>query len=81
MIQTKLLIIEYNTVNSPEQNQNKLKSIRGVRNLLMQIDFISETVPMDNIEKLKELLTSLKGEVLTKEESCIAEELITIKEQ
>ncbi len=80
MIQTKLLIIEYNTINNPEQNPIKLKTIRSVRNLLMQIDFISETVPLDNTEKLKELLTSLKGEALNKEESSIAEELITIKE-
>ena len=79
MIQTKLLIIEYNTVNSPKQNFLKLKTIRNLRNLLMQIDFISETVPLENTEKLKELLTSLKGETLTKEESNIAEELITIQ--
>ncbi len=81
MIQTKLLIIEYNTVNNQEQNPLKLKTIRGLRNLLMLIDFISETVPLDNSEKLKELLTSLKGETLTEEESSIAEELITIQEQ
>ena len=78
MIQTKLLIIEYNTVNNPEQNPLKLETIRSVRNLLMKIDFISETVPMESTEKLKELLTSLKGEALNKEESSIAEELITV---
>ncbi len=78
MIQTKLLIIEYNTVNNPVQNPIKLKTIRSVRNLLMEIDFISETVPMESTEKLKELLTSLKGETLTQEESSIAEELIAV---
>ena len=80
MIQTKLLLIEYDTVNNPEQDLLKLKTIRSVRNLLMKIDFISETVPLENTEKLKELLTSLKGETLTKEESNIAEELICIQE-
>ena len=80
MIQTKLLIIEYSTVNDSEQNLLKLKTIRNLRNLLMQIDFTSETVPLENTEKLIELLTSLKGEKLTKEESNIAEELITIQE-
>ncbi len=79
MIQTKLLLIEYDTVNKPEQDLLKLKTIRNVRNLLMKIDFISETVPLENTEKLKELLTSLKGETLTKEESNIAEELICIQ--
>ena len=53
MIQTKLLLIEYATVNKSEQGAIKLKSIRTVRNLLMQIDFISETVPLESSDKLK----------------------------
>ena len=80
MIQTKLLLIEYDTINNPEQDLLKLKTIRSVRNLLMKIDFISETVPLENTDKLKELLTSLKGDPLTKEESMIAKELITTQE-
>jgi len=76
MIQTKLLLIEYDTVNNPEQDLLKLKTIRNLRNLLVQIDFISETVPLENTDKLKELLTSLKGTSLSKQESMLAEELI-----
>ena len=79
MIQTKLLLIEYDTVNNPEQDLLKLKTIRSVRNLLMKIDFISESVPLESVDKLKELLVSLKGDRLTNEESMIAEELIINK--
>ncbi len=79
MIQTKLLIIEYATVNNPKQDVIKLNTIRSIRNLLMQVDFISETIPLENAGKLIELLASLKGKPLTKEEAMIAEELITIQ--
>ena len=78
MIQTKLLLIEYATVNNHESNHWKLAAIRGVKNLLTQIDFTAETIPLESAKKLKELLSLLKGDLLTNEEIKIAEELVTI---
>jgi hypothetical protein len=78
MIQTKLLIMEYAAINEPAQNHWKLSSIQGIKNLLTQIDFNAETIPLDSSKKLKKLLTSLKGSVLSKEELGIVEELIKL---
>ena len=78
MIQTKLLLIEYAAINGPEKNHWKLAAIRGVKNLLTQIDFTAESIPLESAKKLKELLISLKGDLLTKEELKIADELLMI---
>ena len=78
MIQTRLLLIEYATINASEHNHWKLAAIRGVKNLLTQIDFTAETIPLESAKKLKELLSSLKGDLLTTEELKIADELLTI---
>ena len=78
MIQTKLLLIEYAAINGPESNRWKLSATRCIKDLLTHIDFNSETVPLESGRKLKELLTSLKGDLLTNEEIKIADELITI---
>ncbi len=78
MIQTKLLLIEYATINDSTRNHWKLTAIRVIKSLLTQIDFNAETIPLESAKKLKDLLVSLKGGLLTKEESKIAEELITI---
>ncbi len=55
----------------------KLQAIRGVKNLLMEIDFTAEVVPTENPNKLKNLLASLKGGLLSKEEENLIEELVT----
>ncbi len=78
MIQTKLLIMEYAAINDHAQNHWKLSAIQGIKNLLTQIDFNAETIPLENTKKLKKLLTSLKGSVLSKEELSIVEELIKL---
>ena len=76
MIQTKLLLMEYAAVNNPAQNPEKLNAIRELKNLLIQIDFRAEIVPMENALKLKDLLASLKGKPLSNCEIMIIEELI-----
>lgn len=68
-------MIEQGTINNPVQNPSKLKAIKEIKRLLSKIDFNAEVVPMDNSIKLKELLISLKGSPLTKEESELVEEL------
>ena len=76
MIQASLLLIEYAAINDPTKNRLKLIAIQGIKNLLIQIDFKAELVPMESVFKLKELLESLKGKPLTHDEERIIDELI-----
>jgi len=77
MIQTKLLLIEYATVNDRiAQDHMKLQAIRGIKELLMKIDFKAEVVPTESSSKLKKLLVSLKGSLLTKSEDKLVDELV-----
>ena len=68
--------MEQGTINNPVQDHIKLKAIQEIKRLFTQIDFKAEVVPMDSAIKLKELLISIKGTQLTKEESKIVEELV-----
>ncbi|MFT6797442.1 MAG: hypothetical protein ACJART_002593 [Maribacter sp.] len=72
----KLIMIEQGTINNPDQNPLKLKALEEVKRLFTKIDFNAEVVPMDSASKLKELLVSIKGTPLTKEESELVEELV-----
>lgn len=78
MIQTKLLLLEYETVNNGAQNNWKLATIRNIRNLLLRLDLNAEVVPINNVNNLQKLLSSLKGEELNMEESKLVEELVTL---
>ena len=69
-------MIEQGTINDPDQNPLKLKAIEEVKRLFTKIDFNAEVVPMDSASKLTELLVSIKGTPLTKEESELVEELV-----
>lgn len=76
LILTRLLLIEYATINSKDRSYQKLKVIREIRNTLLQIDFMSEIVPLENVNKLSSLLMSLKGSRLTRDELSLVEELV-----
>lgn len=76
LILTRLLLIEYATINSKDRSYQKLKVIREIRNTLLQIDFMSEIVPLENVNKLSSLLMSLKGSKLTRDELSLVEELV-----
>lgn len=76
LILTRLLLIEYATVNSEDRNHQKLKAIREIRNILLQIDFMAEIVPLENVNRLVSLLRSLKGKKLTSDELNLVEELV-----
>lgn len=78
MIQTKLLLLEYSVIKSPTVTKWKLKTIRTIRDLIAQIDFNAEVVPVDNEEKLSDLLTSLKGNKLSNDEMNLVKELVII---
>lgn len=76
IILTKLLLIEYETVNSAGVIHQKLDAIREIRKALFQIDFKAEIVPLENANKLSDLLKSLKGFELSSEEIKIVNELV-----
>lgn len=76
MILEKLSIIELEVKYNIYQQQNKLKAIRGIIELLNQIDFGAEVVPTDDSEKLSELLNSLKGSTLNETECEVIRSLI-----
>jgi hypothetical protein len=78
MILEKLSIIELEVKYNIYLEQNKLKAIRSIRELLGQIDFEAEVVPTDDIEKLSELLNSLKGSALNEEECELLRDLIEL---
>ncbi len=77
MIKTKLLEIEYNSINQTIKQPEKLVAILKIKQLLNLIDFNAEVVPLHDEDHLIKLLTSLKNERLTKQELLIAKELIT----
>ena len=79
IIQSKLLLIEYETVNSVGVNHQKLDAIREIRKALFQIDFMAETVPLESVNNLSKLLSSLKGNKLNKEELKLVKELVNNK--
>ena len=68
MILDKLTSIELEVKSSIYRKQSKLVAIKTLQDLLDQIDFSAEVVPMENIEKLSRLLNSLKGRALNEEE-------------
>ena len=69
MILDKLSIIELEIRSNIYKEQNKLAAIKSLQNLLDQIDFDVEIVPMEDFEKLSKFLDSLKGNALNEEES------------
>lgn len=76
LIHTKLLLIEYATVNSKDVNRLKLNAIREIRNTLFKIDIMAEMVPLESASKLSNLLRSLKGIDLSREEVKVLKELV-----
>lgn len=76
MILDKLTSIELEVKTNIYNEQNKLVAIKTIQDLLHQIDFNAEIVPMKNIEKLSRLLNSLKGRTLNEEERELLSRLI-----
>lgn len=76
LIHTKLLLIEYATVNCNDVNRLKLIAIREIRDALFKIDLMAETVPLESVNKLCNLLKSLKGIELSTEEIKVVNELV-----
>ena len=76
MIIEKLSKIELLSEHNINNEYRKIAAIRFVKELLNQVDFTSELIPMENYEKLTELLVSLKGKELSKCETRIVVEVV-----
>ena len=76
MIIEKLSKIELASKYKINSEYRKLETVRNFRELLHEIDFSSEIVPVEDIEKLTDLLTLLKGNELNKCEVSLIKELI-----
>lgn len=61
-----------------ESTQNRIyfDSICSLESLLTEIDFDAEIVPLDNINKLQNLFTDIKGSSLTHVENLVIEKLV-----
>ena len=81
MIIEKLSKIEVASKYKINSEYRKIETVRTFRELLDEIDFSSEEVPYEDIEKLSELLTFLKGKELNKCETNLVKELIENKSE
>ena len=68
MILEKLMVEEFTSERTIKDEYVKLKAIRSLSKLLSEIDFSVEVVPTKDPDRLKKLLTSLKGGPLSREE-------------
>jgi hypothetical protein len=59
--------------------EKRLEAIHTIERILEEIDFSSEVVPTQDLEKLKSLLTNLKGNSLTANELEIVNEITVHK--
>lgn len=76
MILDKLLSIESEVKSNIYREHSRLICIKTIQVLLGQIDFDVEVVQLDNLEKLTNLIISLKGRALNKEECELLERII-----
>jgi len=68
MIQDVISQIKLSANTTIENEVELLVAANTIENLLNQIDFSSEIVPIDNFDRLKKLFTSLKEEELNTKE-------------
>ncbi len=76
MIKEKLSEIELDVKYNIFKEQKLLKSIESIKELLNQVDFSVETVPMKDINKLSQLLVFLKGKALNDDENKLVEIIV-----
>lgn len=76
MIQELLSDIEMDVKYKIYTEQQKLTAVKTIKELLNQIDHDVEVVPLEDEEKLSNLLVSLKGKELNDGECRLVERLI-----
>jgi len=79
MIIEKLSKIEAAAKYNIYSEYRKIETIIRFKELLNQIDFSSEVVPVEDSERLKKLLISLKGQDLNEYETKLVEEIVNNK--
>jgi hypothetical protein len=76
LIISKITDIKSVTKKNIKTETKKLATLKSISELLSQIDFSTEEVPINDKDRLEKLLISLKGEKLTKHESKLVCEII-----
>ena len=76
MLYERLKQVEISTKDRIREEQNKLKVVQTILELLEEIDFSAEMIPEGDIERIVRLLVFLKGEELTELESRIVSEIV-----
>ena len=76
MILEKLVKIELEAKSNIDNEYKRIETIRGFKELLNQIDFSSEIVPIEDSERLTNIMTYLKGKQLNGCESNLVKEII-----
>ena len=79
MIIEKLSKIEVEAKYKINSEYRKIETVKVFKELLNQIDFTAEVVPVEDSERLTKVLTSLKGKQLTGCEAKLVEEIIRKK--
>lgn len=77
MIKINLLLAEYLAEKSNKADRSRLRAIQTIKVLLEEVDHAVEQIPEDNKEMLTRLLTSLKGENLTPEETQVVGDIVS----
>ena len=75
MILDKLSKLELEAIKTIAEKEKKMDTINSIKELLNKIDFSSEVVPVGNSERLKNLLSTLKGKELSESEIQLVKEL------
>jgi len=75
MILEKLSKLELEAIKTIAKKKKKIQTIQDIKELLDQIDFDSEVIPLENEKKINELLTSLKGKHLSESEKLLVHEI------
>lgn len=75
MIHQKISKIKLSATNKIDEEVNTLVAANTIQELLTQIDFNAEVVPMHDSEKLIKLFTSLKGKELSTTEIGLIKEI------
>lgn len=75
MIHQKISKIKLSATFKIDEEVNRLVAANTIQELLKQIDFSSEVIPMNDSEKLIKLFTSLKESELNKNEIQLIKEI------
>lgn len=79
MILERLMLAEQTAIENIKINIRRISAAKSIRKLLEQIDFSSEVVPLEDEERLSNLLVTLKGKSLDDAEKELINELINKK--